>query len=167
MIYLDMDGVICDWYMGALVLLQMPVVNPYSWHMNEQVGEDVSGRLLSLDWEALPIYEGAIEFYAGLQALGSVCVLSSLTEGDPKCLDGKIAWLQKHGFNCPRIFTGRKSWYKNRGDILIDDKDENIADWRVGGVLFPRLWNAAKYDGQYNEILTQVRRLNDESLNDR
>ena len=52
----------------------------------------------------------------------------------PKCKEDKIAWVREHlGDDIEIIVDGNKGSHANEGDILIDDREKNIAEWETAG----------------------------------
>ena len=99
--------------------------------------------------DAKPI-EGAIEAYTKLLDAGHEIVLCTVVPFDShNGLHQKITWAKNHlpNFDHNIIATHRKDLV--RGDVIIDDKIENIEMWKKmnpnkPAILFPRPWNKAK-----------------------
>jgi hypothetical protein len=60
---------------------------------------------------------------------------------------GKSMWVERNypeHYHRLTVVTGEKSWYARKDELLIDDFDHNVNEWkRVGpAILFPRPWNS-------------------------
>jgi 5'(3')-deoxyribonucleotidase len=175
-IFIDMDGVLVDFVLGAMQALGNPI--PNNWEtadedymlrmpyprgvvmLNETLGltyEDFWEKLLLAKpafWESLEPYPWADRLYLELSQLAPVMIVSKPTE-KPSCVEGKVAWLHRwFGFPFDRyIMTHQKAEALAKpGAIILDDLQANVNDFveRGGkGVLFPQPWNgdqAAIYD---------------------
>ena len=156
MIFLDMDGVIVDWFGAAMKKLgikEYPCPG-YAWLISYLEERGLDGKKF---WEEL-----GRDWYAGLQwtgdgreilreceRSGSVMICTSYTDNGG-CLAGKLDWIQREmpKYSDRIVFTRQKFLCnRSRNDILIDDFDDNIMSWdqvRGGGqgILVPRIWNS-------------------------
>ena len=164
MLYLDMDGVIVD--------LVQSVKNHYglphhedTWEIHSWYGMKEEGFWEAFEnhdwWANLPAFNGWKEFYDELIRLSGQVMILSKPSTNPQSLSGKVAWLQKHfGGDTFKnfVFTKHKhllarSW----SDILIDDSDANIDEFRLAGgtgIVCPRSYNTMK--GFKNHSFTYV-----------
>lgn len=144
MIYIDMDGVLCD-LMGAVANhLGKPlsgICKPGTWDIHFNFND------MSRDWWSnLPKTQ---ECDALLQKFARNDYAYILTAGEgPECLAGKIVWIRRHApmmLNRIVFVTGHHKYLlSNIGSLLIDDSNRNIDAWQAGGgkgVLVPRYWN--------------------------
>lgn len=143
-IYLDMDGVCCDFLDGALRLLQEyagidrdRVMRDWpqgEWALHKHVGitDDTLFELIASKgggpafWSGLAEYDHARELYDFLSGHGDVVYLSAPTT-HPCSLHGKVEWLQKRrgqGFR-DYILTTHKHRLATPRALLIDDHPEN------------------------------------------
>lgn len=81
-------------------------------------------------------------------------ILTSATH-DPECWSGKVKWFTHHltesSLNKLVMVSGRKWRIASKGDILIDDRYENVEGWReAGGVAYHWI--------DYTEDLTELAR---------
>jgi len=162
-IFLDMDGVLCDWVKGVCDVLGKDYHKMMSlWTPGSQSLSDVLGVKKSSYWN--PIDKQGPKFWRGLPELpwfqelwdlasqhGKVMVLTS-----PSChgssAQGKMKWLadrfgrfQFRDF----IITNRKWICAGPNRVLVDDNNRQCVDFRnppdgsPGGqtLLFPRVWN--------------------------
>ena len=147
MIYLDMDEVVADFKGWAQTVLRAPVESvsypPEEWRKLKQ-----HQRLYS----QLPLKEGAHELvswvtrYAAQAPLTEVAFLSAIPKNNdmPYCAQDKVWWADRHFRGIP-VFLGPYSSDKQRyclpGDILIDDRAVNGAEWLAAGGLWHQYRN--------------------------
>ena len=65
----------------------------------------------------------------------------------PHCKEDKKTWVKEHLGNMKIIIDSNKGNYANEGDILIDDKEENIVSWETAdgvGILHTSTINTIK-----------------------
>lgn len=151
-ILVDFDGVIYD--------IHTPLVDLLKRHGYPEFGlEDIARWDWPDDYPALrelihrymydgPAHEkgkthiGAIEGLQALGQLGRVVICSATTAGQ---VAHKIAWLKDHGFWPDHtVFTFNKALVA--GDILIDDRPQNVRDFTESGtcrtgIVVDRPWN--------------------------
>jgi hypothetical protein len=75
----------------------------------------------------------------------NVCLLSALAPVS-SCVSGKWAWVRRHypQFSNQMLFGSAKWFLAGPGRVLIDDWEENVAQFNKHGgegILVPRLWN--------------------------
>lgn len=148
MIYLDMDGVICDFVKGALALHRLPtsLADTMQWDMPKHIGVDETEFWLPFGFEFWRDLPETPEFHAIVSRVRckNYCILT--TPPPVHCeeaIEGKREWLGKRGiFNAK--FAHRKYMLMRPGDILIDDANHNIDAAIKHGFdarLLPRPWN--------------------------
>jgi 5'(3')-deoxyribonucleotidase len=157
-VYVDMDGVIVD--------LLTPWLAQYNEDFRDSVKpEDIKewdtskfvkcGKLIFnyLDHEGIwfnaPPYPGAIEMLKKWHDQGHELYLATTPWHSKYCLIEKVLWVNKHlpFLGCERlIFTHNKGLL--RGDILIDDKPENLTGFRGARVLHEKSWSVARKLGK-------------------
>ena len=98
------------------------------WTLISWVGEDF--------WSGMKPMEGAEELIAYVKTLGiPLCVLTA--GAGSKAKSGKQKWLAKHGLgDLPFTIVSagiKKGEEAQVGDLLIDDKEENIVVFKQGG----------------------------------
>ncbi|MCA9013750.1 MAG: hypothetical protein KDA77_00330 [Planctomycetaceae bacterium] len=156
-IYLDMDGVLVDWFGGVCRL----------YERNKDYAEDhwpIGGATecaLQIDgdkmWEHIDL--GGIHWWANLKPFPWVGELLSLFSGRVDQLSilsspansayaatGKILWIKQHvpGLADRVHLTADKHLLAREGALLIDDNDENCRNFiEAGGqaIVFPQAWN--------------------------
>lgn len=166
-LYIDMDGVICNFVRSAIdahvdvsPVGDMLPSQVEEWDFFEQYGLDREAFLRPIKqwegfWRFIPAYSFADEF---LFRVGEIVRESSLDIrvhfcsspiDCPDCYSGKLSWLQNHGFleySEGLILVKDKTTLIRSDAILIDDRQDTIDQWRREGglcVLYPRQWNRA------------------------
>lgn len=153
-IFCDMDGVLADFDAGVIAAHGKDPVKDQrpagEWDIATFWGlsqPDFWKPLSSFDfWANLPVCDGALEFFEGLRNRAPVALLTNPSES-ADCVLGKREWIARNlkGWKGPVYFVyGSKKHIAGPGKILVDDKDENVEEWRrCGGaaVLVPRRWN--------------------------
>ena len=154
-IFLDMDGVCCDFQAAAATACGFPDLKVREWDMAGQMQmtwEDMWRHIDALGedfWADMPTYSHFSDMYRRLFSQGDLYFLSSPSRS-PWCLSGKKKWLAKNtsmGLPFDRfIFTSHKELLAAPGRILIDDYSVNCNKFRLAGgesILFPQPWNSA------------------------
>lgn len=126
MIYLDMDGVICDFdgyfeRLFGVLPRQMPSLERWQKVCN-----------VSSYWVDLPKMPQADELVYCLNKYGFTILTGLPIIGGDMAEKGKRIWLKKHyGIETDIIccFSRDKAQYCKTGDILIDDWPPNIERW--------------------------------------
>lgn len=153
-IFLDLDGVLCDWVRGVARLYGKSFTQEdiCHWaHATELVG--ITDKQLWDDladddfWANLPLTKEFGFFMNLIQpVIEDVCILTS--PGPFGGLSGKQRWIERHlpyFWDRKQYLVGpAKDWCAGPGKLLIDDSDSNIQTWRLqggDGILVPRRWN--------------------------
>jgi len=145
-VYVDMDGVIADFFQ-ALEL---------KYGVQHWKDIDIDQSILELKgtdfFGTIPKFKTSDKLISYISNLtkGEWIILSSPLRYDNKnSAFWKRHWLDKHNYNpSDAIFTGRKEKYAKGGNILIDDKPNNIAKWvdKGGiGILYQANENSLDY----------------------
>lgn len=158
--FLDLDSVLVDFISGALKALG---VNNYTIPLNESNMEKWPGVnctteqfWLSIDktgedfWAELEKYDYADELVSVCKSFGEVFFLTSPSR-NPKCLSGKLIWVQKHFPELQRkiVLTPAKYLCAAPDRVLIDDtilKCDKFSKFGGLSVLFPQEYNRAWND---------------------
>lgn len=168
MIYVDMDGVLADFCTAALKVHE----SPFDYRTYPVPGQYSMEKILNISasefWSKID--EGGEAFWANLPEFpwteelidllnrnyrDNWMILSSPSI-NPKCMSGKMKWLQRLLGKQFRQFMFTPAKYKRLlaetpGAILIDDSDLNCDQFiKDGGdaIKFPQVWNTA---GMYIE----------------
>jgi len=136
-IYLDMDGVLVDFFNEWAKL-----VGVKNWRDIKNVEKSFELIKKQKDWWAnLPTLPSAKTILAKIQEVkGQYKILSSPLAQDPDSIPGKKQWIKKNlsGFSpADIILTHNKSKYAKKADgtpnVLIDDFGKNIKGWESAG----------------------------------
>lgn len=159
-IYLDMDGVCCNFLDAALKILgREDLIN--NWP-EEPIGLEQATNISAADmwenyidplgsdfWKNLEAFPWFEKLYQGLLQYGPVYFLSKPCLS-PNSLKGKIEWLQNVFGKDFRdyILTSQKQLLAKPSAILIDDDDRNCISFINSGgkaILFPQYWNKNRH----------------------
>lgn len=133
-IYLDMDGVVADFYSYARVILgaDYRTIHP-------EVAWDVLGQVPNL-YRRIPPLAGAREFYARLCEIAPVALLSSVPLPTHFLIQAPVdkrAWVWEHLSAEAQVITvcgwEQKNLFVAPDIVLIDDSARNINRWRQSG----------------------------------
>ena len=138
-VYLDMDGVIADFFDGFA-----KAFGKDHWKMIDDKEKSIV-KLQGTDFfntlELFPTSEALVNF---VKDTGDWGICSSPLRGDrDNSAYWKRVWLTRHGYMPPiekLIFTGQKERYATERfsgvpNILVDDKPDNISRWiSKGGI---------------------------------
>lgn len=135
-IYLDMDGVVADFYGYARTILGADYRK-----VPPEVAWDMLGQVPHL-YRRIPPLDGAREFYARLCEVAPVALLSGVplpTRFLIQAPDDKRAWVYEHLSAKAQVITvcgwEEKCLFVASDVVLIDDSARNIKEWRhAGGV---------------------------------
>jgi 5'(3')-deoxyribonucleotidase len=152
-IFLDLDGVCCDFAGAAAAACGHPTHRIDKWDFFSDFGMTVDEFWKAVDakggafWENLKEHAWFPSLYSCLCKQGPVYFISAPSRS-PNCLWGKQRWLQNRlGTDFTNyIFTQHKHLFAAPGRILIDDSEKNVQEWREAGgtaLLFPQPWNSA------------------------
>lgn len=139
-ILLDCDGVLADFCTACFNLIERHTGHRHTheevthWDLFTVLGKANLKPLMKetaakSGWcLGFPMYEGAQDFVKGLEKLGDVVIVTSPMT-TPYWAYERTVWLEQH-FNIPKgriVHTEGKQYV--RGDVLIDDADENCLKW--------------------------------------
>lgn len=157
-VFLDMDGVLCDFMGGVLQLFNLEPAEVYkSWPRGEYDFAKVLNVSKNEVWKR--INSAGPNFWTNLQPCAEMELLLEMLKRhhlpftvltspslDPGCAEGKIRWLQKiFGRHFRDYFVGpQKELLAAPGRLLIDDCDKNVDKFLDAGgdaIPWPRPWN--------------------------
>tara|TARA_R110000868_G_scaffold243292_1_gene499218 strand:- start:2057 stop:2557 length:501 start_codon:yes stop_codon:yes gene_type:complete len=156
-IFLDMDGVVADFDTFASNLLGRPV----GWHDSKHdLTTEEWAKLSSVDrlYYQLPLMPDATKLVAYVKSLSTRFQIGFLTAVPrrttmPSARDDKQAWVDKY-FPGMRMDIGPYSHDKQKwctpGDILVDDRPSNIAEWKAAGGI--AIYHTGDVDGTIKEL---------------
>ncbi len=142
MIFLDLDDVVADWLGRACSILNL------EWERDKElIPVSEWEKLIKHErfYRDLPLREGAYELVSWAEDFAhrneyDVTFLTALPpDGSvPYCREDKIHWVNTHFPHIPLVFgpyPKDKILHCRPGDILIDDRPENCAEWcQAGGI---------------------------------
>lgn len=148
---LDCDGILADFLQPLLDRVNEERGTAFQWTACDQW--DI-GAAFGLDWKdlgrivetpgfcaSLPVYPGAVEGVAALQATHDIYCVTSPFSG-PHWMAERTAWLKQHfGFDKSHVihcYTKRLVF----GDLLLDDKPETVREWADAWPGAALLWDA-------------------------
>lgn len=151
-VFLDMDGVLCDFVTHSLRAhnsnLKHDDIN--HWNMNEHLGitDDAFWEgVHAVDgfWQTIPSYPWKDDLVDAARRLGRQVKVVTSPSKSPLCFSGKKQW---HLENMPRdielIICKSKHLLARPDRLLIDDADKNCEAFSSAGgqvCLFPQPWN--------------------------
>lgn len=150
MIFVDLDGVLCDFVGAACKAHGKCVDDVTQWDFYKPWGISKSKFWAPMGgrawWEKIEAYPWAGDVVSLIAATGLPFTICSTPCVSPGCLSGKVAWLYKHlGHGCRNyVLTPKKELLAAPGRLLIDDCDDNCQKWDAAGgesILFPQPWN--------------------------
>jgi hypothetical protein len=156
-IYLDMDGVIADFFGGL-----EKKFNVDHWKQIPKTEKSILDLKGTDFFNVLEPYNSSAELVEFTKTLGEFGICSSPLRGDrDNSAFWKRTWLTRHGF-LPEldmlIFTGQKERYAvdkidGTPNILVDDKPDNVKRWiEKGGI-------GIRYQANQDSLVTIKRKL--------
>jgi hypothetical protein len=156
-VFLDMDGVLSDFFSGVARLFDRPVASLArgEYDMIKVLGVpfvELNYRIItSRFWADLDAYPWAQQLanLFDFSPTGDAFVLSTPWPGDEQCLADKAGWCRDRlGIPEDRvILTSHKHLFAGRGRLLIDDRRDECVRWQeLGGRAceFPAHHNAVR-----------------------
>lgn len=153
-IYLDMDGVLCDFHKALLDYHNKtdPYYNPDNlgkYGLSKLLNMkymDLMGDLTSDFWANLKPTPWCFDLISLCESLSTQVYISTAPASNKHCLSGKYEWVEKY---YPKLLNkmmiGKdKFLLAANHTILIDDKYDNIEKFNQyggHGVLVPQPWN--------------------------
>lgn len=181
-IYVDMDGVLVDFYSRALECYKRKYDENFNIELFKKtypVGTPQFADVLNLSdadfwamidettnfWYNLPVLANARMLLTVCQAFAPTSILTKCNR-NPGCYKGKKESRDKHFPDLELLTTSRHKWHMGRcvRRILIDDTDKQVKAWRDKGgtaILYPQVWNQnhelAKQPVQY--VISELARI--------
>ena len=157
MIFLDVDGVICNWNLGfcKLAKIKMPDDEYLDWDWAKVAVAPRSIWSYKMDsffWSELPKYSYADELIRIIENYDKDFRFLTSSPLEPSFHSGRARWIErnfgKKYLEKLIICSVDKSFCAN-GNFLIDDKEKNVIDWlNNGGRAFRwKVYNDSKGKG--------------------
>lgn len=144
-IFLDLDGVICDWISAAAKTLNIDDSDPEIrdflksgkdidelfqgniWKLIDKEGEDW--------WTNLEMFPWSNKLVNSLRKESPNFAFLTSPSNNPLCGSGKIKWMKKHfGYKFKDfIITSKKYLCASKNSILIDDLGKNLSKFKKFG----------------------------------
>lgn len=157
MIFLDVDGVVCDFASRFYEVHGRPDLNyktAKSYDFSDTLGITYEQAwshpvVASFEfWRDLPKLPWADDLIRVVNDTGERIVFLTQPIRSPMCSAGKKAWLDKHFPDIPFFIGNKKALLARRGLTLIDDYTKNVDAWNASegrGILFPAPYNSLGY----------------------
>jgi phosphoglycolate phosphatase-like HAD superfamily hydrolase len=132
-IYFDMDGVFVDYFGGLKDTAKKLGVAEDD---NKAIWDEINKNPVEWWTNLNPIPDG-MKLFNAVKSKEPSILSSAGAKQETK--QGKLAWLKKNGLSPylkEIVFVNNKSAkkkYAQDGDILIDDRKDNVADWEMAG----------------------------------
>lgn len=148
-VFLDMDGVLTDFQKAICEKFDIPHP-PQIYNFFESVRTQVNDICTIDFWASLEwMYDGKEIFSKVIDFCGiNNIYLLTVSMPNPGSGTGKILWVEKHIPTLIKhliITQAPKNLLAKPDALLIDDKDENVIEFRRAGgqaILVPRAWNS-------------------------
>jgi len=137
-IYLDLDGVLCDFIKGASDATDLPIrdhedwekVKDTQWKMIADIGKDFWAKL---NWtsDGKKLWDYVKQFRPNI-----LSAFPQAPENKQFAVEGKYEWIKRElrGYDNIYLVKGQdKQIYANPTSILIDDSGRNIKQWLSKG----------------------------------
>ena len=137
-IFLDMDGVLCDFIKGVADTTGEDFTSPDLNHKSKgKIKEKIEQK--SDFWHNLNWMPGGSQLYRYVKS-SSPYILSAYANWDKNCKDGKNSWIKRHLMIPKQRINLVKREDKKKyavidgvANILIDDYIKNIREWEAAG----------------------------------
>lgn len=151
-IYLDCDGVLADFEKGFRDIFGETSASYEAQHGSANFWHDIAA--LDDFYGQLPLMPDAYSLFMPIRHLDPV-ILTGLPRGDwaePQ----KRRWAARHfpGTKVITCLAKNKALYRAPGDVLIDDRDQYAALWRLNGGVFIHHTSASASLAQLAKELT-------------
>lgn len=148
-IYCDLDGVLSDFNFPFEKYVKMP-----SRIFKDKHGEDAMwGKINEIDhfWLKMPLMKNANILWNYIKKYKPI-LLTTPAESVKQCKQDKLDWVKEKLGNYKVIFEKNKEKYATENSILIDDREDNIADWKSRGGIGILFKNAMQVISKLKEL---------------
>ena len=173
-ILLDMDGVVVDFFGGAVELfpqLKTPEIRQAlkngklldDYVPKHEFWSEVAEKREGF-WENLKPLPWAKDLMKLLESIGPVCFLTSPgnNEATPHAACGKIKWIRLHFKGIPFFIGKEKAFAAHKNALLIDDTEKNCINFRAFGgnaYLWPNQYKIIDWDIKLNDAFCDIQTL--------
>jgi hypothetical protein len=131
-LYVDMDGVLCDWNEAAFNITHHKYSGTIPLEQRIRIFSESFDFWANMNWT-----EGGERLWKNIRRY-EPCVLSSYDAADVNSKPGKMAWCQNKLHIAPERVklvptSASKTQYAGPGKVLIDDFPDNIQRWKDAG----------------------------------
>jgi 5'(3')-deoxyribonucleotidase len=157
-VFLDIDGVLANFNKRAYEALSLPYAEnlPTTWHWYKNYGlsfEEFDSVCTVDFWEGVQWMSDGREILKAVEnKFGrSQIYLCTTLMPNPGSGTGKMRWIERHLPQYKKRFllmTAPKNLFSGSDCLLIDDKDDNIDEFRTGdgvAITVPRPWNRLSF----------------------
>jgi 5'(3')-deoxyribonucleotidase len=151
-IFVDMDGVLADFDGGVQRWYNITFTEEekntweYDYKAHGMTPQEFWSGLTTDFWANLEWTPEGKEIWAMVEDYKPIILTSPPFSGGG--FNGKVEWIKRHLPEVRKdrriIFTSYKHWNAAPGNILLDDKSDNVYDFRKAGgdaIMVPRSWN--------------------------
>jgi len=148
-IFLDMDGVLCDFIKGVKDTTGEDFTSP---DLNQGAKGKIKAEIEKKGdfWHNLAWHPGGAELFRYVKS-SQPYILSAYANWDKNCKDGKNSWIKRHLMIPKQRINLVKREDKQKyavidgvANILIDDYIKNIREWEAAGGIGIHHTNSAK-----------------------
>ena len=151
-VFLDMDGVLCDFNLAALAAHGIPYEIWLEWDHHFKWFKDKEKEFWApmgeKFWEEIPWTTEGKEIFEAVEAIAGIDNIGILTTpcDTPGSMEGKKNWVRRELPQLVKRFWpgSTKEFMASPNHVLIDDSDGNVEKFaKAGGkaILVPRMWN--------------------------
>lgn len=167
-IFLDIDGVLANWTKMACSVTNTEYPKDFQFPnqgwLDSKIGvKKIQSACENLEfWSNLEKYPWSDEIVKTVSQSGKEWRFLTKPMKTPHCFAGKAEWMFKHYpyfWDRMWIVTGTKSaTCRNEGDLLIDDMDKNLEQWKsAGGSVFEWKEITDDYSGDWKNRIQKLK----------
>jgi len=131
-IYLDMDGVLCDFDKSFGILVGEPSVG-YEDKYGKTAFWGKIGEAGVKYWSEMPWYPGSKKMWNMVKNMDTKILSAPPSTKPENAKKGKAIWVKKNLGSVELILERNKQKYAHGQAILVDDRKDNIDKWKSAG----------------------------------